>query len=130
MDTAQNISSQTDQHTKGRIKPPRVITLFILLIIIISAFILYFLYFAKGSKRQPENQTSGDSLIPAIAASTIPAPTVAPSPKPLLGSGMYACDPLGICNSYEDATRVGCPKTYADLYCLGECKDKTVRCPK
>ena len=131
MATAQNISSQTDQQTKSRIKPPRVITLFILLIIIISACILYFLYVAKGNKLETENQRS---VAPSIPSNTTTArffiPTTVPSAAPLLGPGPYACDPQGICNHYADAIGVGCPKTYADPYCLGECSDEKVQCPK
>jgi len=124
MATAQNIGSQTDQHSRPRIKPTRVITLFILLIIIISAFILYFLYFAKKQS----------SVAPSIPSNTTTArffiPTTVPSAAPLLGPGPYACDPSGICNIYQDAVGLGCPKTYADPYCLGACGDTNVRCPK
>ena len=124
-DTAQNISSQTDQHSKSRIKPTRVIALFILLILIISACILYFLYFAKKQS----------SVAPSIPSNTTTdtrffIPTATPTPAPPLGPGPYACDPQGICNHYADAVGIGCPKTYADPYCLGECGDTNVRCPK
>ena len=58
--------------------------------------------------------------------------TVTPSPTTTrpTGPGQYACDEYGICNNYEDAKRVGCPKTYADPHCLNECGDTKVRCLK
>ncbi len=82
-----------------------------------------------------------DSFAPALKGDTLPkqgvtfrdsdtrAATPTPTPRPT-GPGSYACDEYGICNIYEDAKRVGCPKTYADPQCLNECGDKTVRCPK
>ena len=52
-----------------------------------------------------------------------------PAPRDT-GPGPYACDEYGICNNYEDAKRVGCPKTYADPHCLNACGDTKVRCVK
>ncbi len=60
---------------------------------------------------------------------TTPSPSPTPTPPPT-GPGQYACDEYGICNLYEDARRVGCPKTYADPHCQNECGDTTVRCQK
>ena len=117
---------ETAQPSSSRIKRPLAMGFFIFLIIILSAFILYSLFFAKGNKLQLENQTGVDSSIPAPAVVLSPLP----SPKPLQGPGPYACDPEGICNIYENAVGAGCPKTYADMNCLEECGDAKVHCPK
>ena len=111
-----------------QIKFPVVVALSIFLII--SVFILSFLYFARSDKPKSPNQAPIQSGTSAITSAPTPIPTFILSPTPLLGPGPYACDSYGICNIYQDAKGIGCPKTYADLHCLGECGDNKVRCPK
>lgn len=51
------------------------------------------------------------------------------SPTPLQGPGVYACDPVGICNKYSNDVRIkDCKVTFADKNCLGKCKDIKNRC--
>jgi len=79
---------------------------------------------AKNSQKKVKSVTS---------AFPTPSPTAGPTSTPtprLTGPGTYACDPIGICNSYKDAKGAGCPKTYADSGCLDECGNANVRCPK
>ena len=71
-----------------------------------------------------EKSYTPSSLVPNY----IQTPT--PTPTPMLGPGPFACDPYGFCNAYEDSKLVGCPKTYADRFCLNECQKTNVRCPK
>ena len=68
---------------------------------------------------------------PLQSSSPLPTsdPTPTPTPRPT-GPGIYACDPIGICNNYEDAKRKDCPRTYADNQCLDQCGNKTVQCPQ
>ena len=82
--------------------------------------------YAKKSGKSA--QTVAEKIfIQPIGPSSTPTPT--PTPR-LTGPGPYACDPLGLCNNYKDAKGAGCPKTYADSGCLGECGNTAVRCPK
>jgi hypothetical protein len=80
----------------------------------------------EGNNRQERNIRS---FLPAKQADSS-FPSAVPTPTPLLGPGPFACDPYGFCNAYEDSKRTGCPKTYADRYCLDECQKTNVRCPK
>jgi len=53
--------------------------------------------------------------IPVLNPLTSPPPASAPpSPEASPESGTYACDPTGICNSYEDPDSHGCPRRFAD----------------
>jgi len=70
--------------------------------------------------------------IPSLNVDLItPRPTSppTPTPTPLQGPGTYACDPYGSCNHYANPVRIGCPKTFADQACLGQCGDKSNWCP-
>ena len=55
-----------------------------------------------------------------------PSPTAVITPQRVVGT--FACDPAGICNSYANPQEFGCPKTYKDVTCLGQCGQKEVRC--
>lgn len=43
-------------------------------------------------------------------------------------TGPNACDSGGICNSYAQPLQKGCPWTYSDQFCLGECSNPINRC--
>ncbi|MFA5103134.1 MAG: hypothetical protein WC525_08265 [Candidatus Thermoplasmatota archaeon] len=82
----------------------------------------------RGVEEEQTGQSAGES---ATTQESIREPASTPTPTPrLTGPGPYACDPLGICNHYQNATEKGCPRTYADDHCLDECADKKVQCPK
>lgn len=86
-----------------------------------------------GGTSTPSVVPRPSSVIPAnawIQSKIIVTPTSPPTPTPLQGPGTYACDPLGICNLYDNPTGKGCPKTFADSRCLGQCGDKSNWCPK
>ena len=88
-----------------------------------------------GSKKSslPPNVPSGTLAIPVLNVDPIPprpTSTPTPTPTPLQGSGTYACDPFGSCNHYANPEGIGCPKTFADSQCLGQCGDKSTWCPK
>lgn len=56
-----------------------------------------------------------------------PTPTLSPTPAP----GRYACSPGGVCNDYGslgNAQGAGCPVTYADIFCEGDCIDNANWC--
>lgn len=95
-----------------------------LIILVIIAFFSLTFYFFSGKDK------SRSSALSNLALDITSAPTVIPTPTPLLGPGSHACDILGICNIYDNPENHECPKTFADPHCLGECGDKKVRCPK
>jgi prepilin-type N-terminal cleavage/methylation domain-containing protein len=49
-------------------------------------------------------------------------PSPSPSPLPSVVPGSYACDPTGICNSYQNPQDHGCPLTFSDpIVCQQYC---------
>ncbi len=88
-----------------------------------------FIVFQMGKNTVGKSQQSRDVWSYLPVNSGIP-PVVVASPTPLFGPGPFACDPFGICNMYDESTRAGCPKTFADRSCLNECEKKDVRCKK
>ena len=77
-----------------------------------------------------KNAGSGFPELIGLGPFTPTSPAKQDLAPPDTGPGQYACDEYGICNNYEDAKRVGCPKTYADLHCLNECGDTKIWCQK
>lgn len=102
-----------------RVVSPISIAVMVFLIILLS--LGAYLYARKSPVPQQQR-------VPTQTPTSTPA--TLPSPTPILGPGTYACDPYGFCNLYEDPKAIGCPKTYADPHCLGQCADQAVRCPK
>jgi len=68
----------------------------------------------------------------ASASFPTPSPTLGPTPTPtprLTGPGQYACSPIGTCKDYSDEVRkASCTVTYADKFCLDQCKDAAKQC--
>ena len=79
-----------------------------------------------GGLMKPDIRSSATQNTPTTSPLSLPTPT----PTPLQGPGTYACDPLGICNLYDDPIGKRCPKTFADPKCLGSCSDTSIQCPK
>ncbi len=106
--------------------------IFLFFILIIAAFFLSFFYFSGKDKQVIPNQARSTvlpSFVPSITSTLTITPTITPIPTPLQGPGTYACDPEGVCGTYDTPATRGCPKTFADLHCLRECGDKSIRCP-
>lgn len=58
---------------------------------------------------------------------TLPTETPPPTPTPFY-EGLYACTPGGACNTYDDPSKHGCMRSYANSSCNFECADPTKRC--
>ena len=85
---------------------------------------------SSGPKTKPTiitpapTKTAVQQLIPSKATPTVKSATAAPKASPLI----YACDPSGLCGVYHEPKEKGCPKTYTDVLCSGECTKPEVRC--
>ena len=121
---------ETVQNTKKKSLGKILATLAIVAVVIVLGFMCANMFKNLKGKPIQEKPTTAFPSELKTQTSSFPSVAVTPTTAPLLGPGQYACDPLGICNSYQDAIGRGCPKTYADPYCLGACGDTTVRCPK
>jgi hypothetical protein len=79
--------------------------------------------YAKNSQKKVKPVTSA---FPTASPTAGPTPT--PTPRPT-GPGQYACSPIGTCKDYSDEVRkASCTATYADMFCLDQCKDTTKQC--
>ncbi len=56
-----------------------------------------------------------------------PTPAASPSPSGSRGQ-LHACDPRGVCNVYANPSLHGCPVSYSDPNCEGQCADPRNRC--
>lgn len=75
----------------------------------------------------PAGATPTPTPTPGGGATPTPAGAT-PTPTPTPGGPGYACTPSGDCNFYADPVGSGCPRTYSDLSCGGECTNPANRC--
>jgi hypothetical protein len=124
---------------------PKKILMVILVVLGIAAYgvaSFWVIGIMRGNKTLPfvpkQNTAAATTTLPQTylpgGGQTTQAPiataTPKPTPTPLQGPGVQACDPEGICGVYSDNMRAPCPKTFADLHCLGMCGTPAIRCPQ
>ncbi len=107
-------------------RTPVIIGVIVVLATIGASIVAY----QMGGNTTPNARQVQSTPKPSSFFTQEPSQDPTPTPTPLLGPGPFACDPYGFCNAYEDSKLVGCPKTYADRFCLNECQKTNVRCPK
>jgi prepilin-type N-terminal cleavage/methylation domain-containing protein len=83
-------------------------------------------YICATDEQSEYNYGVSSNNIPVLNPSVTPAPIATPSPDasptgtpdasplPSPSPGIYACDPTGICNFYEDPGAHNCPTTFDD----------------
>lgn len=66
---------------------------------------------------------------PGGGSNPSPTPNATPVPTPTPHIGLYACDPNGLCNAYDDPIGKGCPITFDDpTVCQTACATVANRC--